>query len=249
MKIFLSPSNQKANIGAYVNTNECEQCNAIAVAANNYLVENYICQVTVAAQGDNMKARASYANVQNMDIYVAIHTNAFGDTSVTGTETFFYSADTRGRALAELLLDRVSALTNVKRRAKANDSLIELNTPNCTRAYLEVDFHSNPERAKWICDNTRLIGETVAKAIADFAGLTKRSVAENEEQFEQVKQELITEEFINENMDKILDMIRSRFSPERLYRVQAGAFTVKANARKLAQRLKDAGFGAVVKYE
>lgn len=250
-RIFLSPSNQTANIGAYENTNEHEQCLLIAQAAKAYLDANYDCITEIAQKTNNMKTRASYANTVGTDVYIAIHTNAFSDTSVRGTETFYYSDDKEGKALAEALLEAVGTLTGVKRRAKANDSLIELNTPVCTRAYIETEFHSNPERAKWIKENTTVIGEAIAQCAADFMKLEKRSEQDNADEKEEASIEY-GEKWILENIDLVLDAIAKNLkntdNSKKYYRVQMGAYSSKENAEKLAATLKEAGFNTIIKY-
>ena len=173
MNIFLSPSNQTANVGAYSNTNECEQCERIAKYAYDYLIKNYDCTVEIAERADNMSKRCAEAKDFGADFYLAIHTNAFNET-VRGTETYYHSSDAEGKKFATVLLDKVSELTECKRRTKANDNLIELNTPTCARAYIEVDFHSNPERAAWIVENAQKIGETIAECIVEQYNLSKR---------------------------------------------------------------------------
>ena len=171
MKIWLSPSNQTANIGAYSNTNECEQCERFANYAKNFLTANYNCEVQIATRADNMSTRCAKAKEWGADFYLAIHTNAFSDASVHGTETYYHSTDTEGKAFATKLLQAVSAITGVKRSVKTYDSLIELNTPTCTRAYIEVDFHTNVTQAAWMIENAQLIGETIGQTIADYYSL------------------------------------------------------------------------------
>lgn len=173
MNIFLSPSNQTANVGAYKGTNECEQCERIAKYAYDYLIKNYDCNVEIAERADNMNKRCSEAKAFEANLYLAIHTNAFNET-VRGTETYYHSSDAEGKKFAAVLLDKVSELTECKRSVKAYDSLIELKTSTCTRAYIEVDFHSNPERAAWIVANAQKIGETIAECIAEYYCLPKR---------------------------------------------------------------------------
>lgn len=241
MKIFLSPSNQRANVGAYTKSNECEQCTAIALQVKKFLDETYDCEVIVATESDNMKTRSQYANSIGTNVYVAIHTNAFSDKSVYGTETFYYSADENGRELANALLESVGKITGKKRRAKANDSLIELNTPSCTRAYIEVDYHSNPERAEWMQANTELIGNTIAKTIAEQAGLTVKTNSS----------EVDLESVVLDNLDRVLDVLKNNINTtaKRLYRVQAGAFASLKDAETLSQKLTQAGFTNVIRYE
>lgn len=173
MNIFLSPSNQTANIGAYKGTNECEQCERIAKYAYDYLVKNYDCNVEIAERADNMSKRWEEAKAFEADVYIAIHTNAFSDTTVRGTDVYYYAADVSGTALAAELFEKISALTERKHQFAAKN-YIELNTPTCTRAYIEVDFHSNPERAAWIVENAQKIGETIAECIAEYYCLPKR---------------------------------------------------------------------------
>lgn len=253
-RIFLSPSNQVSNVGAYGDTNECEQCTLIANAAKKYLESNYLCDVYVALQTDHVKTRADYANEQNIDIYIAIHTNAFGDPTVEGTETFYYSNDEPGRKLAEALLASVGDITGSKRRAKPNDSLIELNTPTCTRAYIEVDFHSNPQKAQWIKQNTDLIGNTIGKTVAEFAMLQNNTNQKIELPNTDEAEDDITrqnEKMIIENAGYIFDVIEKNNAlpnDNKLYRVQVGAYSHKKNAVKMAEKLKKAGFSAVIKY-
>ncbi|MBP3347890.1 MAG: N-acetylmuramoyl-L-alanine amidase [Clostridia bacterium] len=242
-KIFLSPSNQTANVGAYGDTNECEQCTLIANAARDHLLANYDCEVLMAEQNDDMAKRAAIANSTGVNFYVAIHTNAFNDPAVKGTETYFHSTDAAGKALAGELLETVSSLTGTKRRSKAFDSLIELNSPICARAYIEVDFHSNPQQAQWIKENTVAIGNAIATAIAKNAALPQKQEPAPKD---------YTEEII-QNVDLIFDVISQRLkesqSDTKYYRVQCGAFSSKENASALVQRLKNAGFSAIIKYD
>ena len=173
MKIFLSPSNQTANVGAYKGTNECEQCERVAKYASDYL-SGYDCAVMIATRTDNMTTRCAKAKEWGADFHIAIHTNAFSDKTVHGTETYYHSSDAKGKAFAAALLKAVGALTGCARASKSYDKLIELNTPTCARAYIEVDFHSNPERAEWIVSNAKAIGEAIAKTIIDFFGINKK---------------------------------------------------------------------------
>lgn len=173
MNIFLSPSNQTANVGAYKGTSECEQCERIAKYAYDYLIKNYDCSVEIAERADNMSKRWEEAKAFEADVYIAIHTNAFSDTTVRGTDVYYHASDVNGKALAAELFEKISALTERKHQFAAKN-YIELNTPTCARAYIEVDFHSNPERAAWIVENAQKIGETIAECIAAHYNLPKR---------------------------------------------------------------------------
>ena len=175
IKIFLSPSNETKNIGAYkaYNTNECEQAERIASAIAKYL-DDYECEVMIGERADNMNARITKAKEWGEDVHIPIHTNAFNDASVWGVETFYHSSDTKGKELATALLNAIGELIGKKRRAKVRDNLIETNTPTCTRAFIECDFHTNPERAKFIVENVDKFGEVIANTLIDFYQISKK---------------------------------------------------------------------------
>lgn len=176
MNIFLSPSNQTANIYAYGNTNEHEQCQKIARAAYDYLTQNYSCNVEIADKGWDISKRAEEARAFDADFYIAIHTNAYNDT-VKGVETYYYGGDRQGQSFAARLLNDMTLIGIVKRRTAAR-TYGELIMPTCARTYVEVDFHSNPERAKWIIENTKLIGERIAKTIVEYFSISPKEIEE-----------------------------------------------------------------------
>lgn len=177
MNIFLSPSCQIHNIYAYGNTNEHVQCKRIADAVRDYL-QGYDCNVKTAEQAWSIKQRAEEAKAFNADFYICIHTNAASNTAAKGAETYFYPTDTEGKALAEKLLNDITTLGIAKRRCIAQPTLGELLYPTCTRTYIEVDFHSNSERAKWIIENTTAIGECIAKSIVEYFCISKKKAEE-----------------------------------------------------------------------
>ena len=172
IKIFLSPSNETKNIGAYKNfsTNECEQAEKIARSVRDYL-EAYDCEVMIGERADNMNTRIAKAQAWGETVHIPIHTNAFSLASVWGVETFYHSSDATGKELATALLNGIGALIGKKRSAKKRDNLIETNTPTCTRAYIECDFHTNPSRAEYIVKNTDKFGEAIAKVLINFYDL------------------------------------------------------------------------------
>lgn len=75
-----------------------------------------------------------------------------------------------------------------------------MKTPAAPTVYIEVDFHDVPDVAQWIINNTELIGETIAKGICNYLGVTFKSAN------------------------------KPTTAGNVIYRVQIGAFSVKANA-------------------
>ena len=178
MNIFLSPSNQTENVGEYrkYSMNECLVCEKIAQAAHDYLIQNYDCNVMVSERADRMTVRIAKAKEFKADIYVPIHTNAAGTSAAKGCEAFYFVTDSEGRKLATELRDAMVSLGCASRSIKAANYQELRDNTFCTRAYLEVDFHTHPERTKWLVENTEIIGQKIAETIATHCKLKKRVV-------------------------------------------------------------------------
>jgi len=54
-------------------------------------------------------------------------------------------------------------------------TLGEITGPKAISVYIEVEFHDNKDYAKWIIDNTALIGETICKGICRGFGVTYKA--------------------------------------------------------------------------
>ena len=90
--------------------------------------------------------------------------------------------------------------------------------------YCECEFHDTVEGAKWIVEHTTEIGEAIAKGLCKYLGV--KYVPAKQETAEEPKAD----------------------AEQVLYRVQVGAFANRANAEKMLDRLKKAGFsGFIVK--
>lgn len=176
MNIFLSPSNQTENVGEYrkYGMNECFVCEKIAQAAHDYLIRNYECNVLLSERTDRMTTRIAKAKAFGANVYVPIHTNAAGTSSAQGCEAFYFVTDSDGRKLATELRDAMVLLGCASRSIKAANYQELRDNTFCTRAYLEVDFHTHPERTKWLVENTQLIGETIAQTIATHCKLAEK---------------------------------------------------------------------------
>ena len=101
---------------------------------------------------------------------------------------------------------------------RVDASLYEVRVPSAPTAYVECEFHDNPTASKWIVENTGLIGESIAHGICDYFGVTFKEP-------EQPKPA----------------------AADKLYRVQVGAFAVRANAEKMLAKLKAAGFDGFIR--
>ena len=172
-KVFLSPSNQYDNRYAYGNTTEGVQCGKISEACKVALERNGI--EVMLMHDESMQEKCQKSNEFGADLHVPIHTNAFNG-SVTGTRMFCYSASGEGMKACKAIFNVLAPITpGTSENIKVDTSLYEIRVPNAPTAYIEVDFHDNPTAAKWIVENTTLIGETIAKGICNYFGITYKA--------------------------------------------------------------------------
>ena len=125
----------------------------------------------------DLNKRARWAEKQEPDLMVSIHTNA-GPPTANGSESFYstVSPSPDSKSLAQFVLSRVVALNLQNRGVKqTNFNIINTNMPS---ALIEVAFHSNSELAagQTITDETRLndaafralAAKAISEGIMDF---------------------------------------------------------------------------------
>ena len=200
-RVYLSPSDQRSNTYAVGNTTEDVQCGKIAAACKTALERSGV--KVMVGQYDTMANRCKASDSFKAHLHVPIHTNA-ANGKASGTRIFCYKLDktSEGYKAAKAVFDVLAPLTpGTSENIKANPSLFEVKTPAAPTVYIEVDFHDVPDVAQWIIDNTEVIGETIAKGICSYLGVRFKAAAS-----------------------------KPAAGGNVIYRVQVGAFSVKANA-------------------
>lgn len=169
-KVFLSPSNQYDNVYAYGNTTEGVQCGKIAEACKTALIRNGI--DVMLMHDESMQEKCQKSNAFGADLHVPIHTNAFNG-KVMGTRMFYYSVGGEGAKACKVIFDLLSPITpGTSESISANPDLYEVRVPSAPTAYIECEFHDAVEGAKFIVNNTTLIGETIAHGICEYFGIS-----------------------------------------------------------------------------
>ena len=220
-RVYISPSNQTDNRYAYGNTTEAVQCGKIADACRIALERS---GVTVkVGHMPSMQDKCKESNAFGADLHVPIHTNAFNG-KVSGTRMFCFSQDGKGMKACKAIFARLAPVTpGTSENIRVDASLYEVRVPSAPTAYIECEFHDNATTAKWIVEHTADIGEAIARGICDYFGVTYKAP-------EQPK-----------------PAQPAKAAEGKLYRVQVGAFASRANAEKMLQRLKDAGFEGYIR--
>ena len=221
-KIYISPSDQTENRYAWGNTNEHAQCQRIAEAEAAALRRSGV-EVKLAAFGTTMAQRCAESDAWRADIHNCVHTNAFNG-KVMGTRMFCYAIPGKGYDACKAVFAELAPLSPGTSENIQKASYYEVRVPNAPSVYCECEFHDTAEGAKWIAEHTTDIGEAIAKGLCKYLGV----------KYVPAKQET----------PKPAEPAQS----DTLYRVQVGAFAVRANADRMLEKLKAAGFaGFVVK--
>ncbi len=168
-KIYLSPSDQTANIYAVGDTNEAVQCRKIALAAVEALNRCGFEAKTNTADGKSaMYERVAESNLWGADAHIPIHTNAFNG-KVSGFRAFYYAKNSIGQRLCEAIFSAVSPITpGTSDSITPKPEFYEVNSSNAPCAYLELGFHDNPVEAQYIIDHTKELAEAICKGICQF---------------------------------------------------------------------------------
>jgi N-acetylmuramoyl-L-alanine amidase len=84
-----------------------------------------------------------------------------------------YSNDKKNLEPAECIYKHVFNATpgTTKRAIQTRTDLAELKSTKATSVYVECEFHDNLAIAKWIIENTQVIGEAIAKGICEYYGV------------------------------------------------------------------------------
>lgn len=221
-KIYISPSNQKANTYATGGTNEKEQCHKIAKYCVAYLEKAGF--DTKCTYNDDMYARVKESNAFGADLHVAVHTNATGKHNVTGgTQILLYDLSGERKKVGQAVFNRLAPITPGKsaERLIAKPDFYEINSAKGITVYCECEFHDTKEGSDFIRKNAKAIGEAIAKGICDY-----------------YKVELPE--------DKKETTTKKTTTTDKIYRVQVGAFKSKKNAQAMQEKLKKAGFDSVI---
>lgn len=224
-KIYFSPSDQTRNTYAAGNTTEAIQCRQIALYAVEAAKRCGFEALTDAVSGgdDAMDKRIQQSNDWGADVHIPIHTNAFNG-QVMGTRMFCYDTSGEGYKLCKAIMDTLSPITpgesdNIT--AKHYDEVLYANAPT---VYIEVGFHDNNVEAQWIIDHKREIAEAIVKGLCNYYGVA----------------------YVTPDDQGKTAAPTASTGGNMLYRVQVGAFEVRANAEALRDKLKAAGYDAFV---
>ena len=249
-KVFISPSNQYANMYAYGNVSEKTVCTEIAENLSNILTANGI--IVYMYNALSMQERVKKSNALNVDLHIPIHTNAFNET-VGGTRLFTWDSNGTGYKIAKKIYKYLAPLTPGKSdNLQTYKTLYEIKNTTAPAVYCECEFHDVEKYAKWIIEHTFEIADAIGHGICDYFGIEYLAESEPEPETktlycvqvgafaEKKNAENYAKKVKNAGFDVYIKQV------EGLYKIQIGAYAVKSNADAMLKTVKNAGFDAFI---
>lgn len=172
-------------------------------------------------ENDPVADEVNECNKFKPDLAIDIHTNAGGGD---GCEAFYHYKGGLSKTLADNVLSEIVSIGQNSRGAKTKRNILGkdyykfIRETTAPAVIVEVAFIDNKQDITIVDElkEQQAMGVAIAKGILKTLGITY--VAE-------AKQET---------------------SQKKIYRVQVGSYSVKANAEKMKQQLKSAGYSAII---
>lgn len=178
------------------------------------------------SQSDVLKKIVEKCNAHTVDLDVSIHFNSgagdnIGNGNTTGTEVYVYSTSSKAAWAASGVCSAISDLGFKNRGVKINQNLYVLKHTSSPAMLIECCFVDDK-------DDVQLYNaQKMAEAIV--YGITGQKVEQN-----------VTGNHLPAGAEAPVE------NPKKLYRVQVGAYSIPDNAKAMQDRLKKAGFDAII---
>ena len=178
VSLWLSPSNQIHNIGFGEYRSEKERMNEVADVVEPILKKQGV-KVYRNDPEESIRDYTRRANELKVDLYFAIHSNAF-DGTAHGTVAYCHKFkdskgnETEGYRFAKRINEALMEIyprnnRGVKESYKMykGKPMWETSDSHMPACLVEIAFHDNEEDSKWILANIQPIGEQLAKAVLE----------------------------------------------------------------------------------
>ena len=178
VSLWLSPSNQIHNMGFGEYRSEKERMNEVADVVEPILKKQGV-KVYRNDPEESIRDYTRRANELKVDLYFAIHSNAF-DGTAHGTVAYCHKFkdskgnETEGYRFAKRINEALMEIyprnnRGVKESYKMykGKPMWETSDSHMPACLVEIAFHDNEEDSKWILANIQPIGEQLAKAVLE----------------------------------------------------------------------------------
>lgn len=100
-----------------------------------------------------LKERFNIANTRNADLFISIHQNSVGTTTVSGIETLYYGSNDNKEFASLVQNELILAAGATNRGIKVRNDLAVLNGTQMPAVLLEMGFITNPSEASLLLDS------------------------------------------------------------------------------------------------
>lgn len=216
---------KRVTLNGYPDTREWALNDRIADRLEQMLAD-YECKVirvddTTGANDISLVNRVGKANSANADIYISIHHNAgIHGGSGGGTVVYYYSSDVKRMDQAQKLYNFITDET----RLYGNRSMQVI------------------KNAFYVLKNTRMPAFLIENGFMDSTKDVPIILSEShaDKTAEGIRA------FVVQELALIKKIVEEKPEDNKVYRVQVGAYSKKANAENMQKKLKAAGFDAVI---
>jgi N-acetylmuramoyl-L-alanine amidase len=183
-----------------------------------------------------LQDRTNSANKLNVDLFVSIHANAYGSTwnSANGIETYVYVTKPReSYELAQKIQRNLITATGLKNRGVKTADFHVLRETKMDAVLVECGFYTNLEEYKLIQSEAyrQKCAEAITKGIVEQYKLNK------------VKTSSTSTTTPSQPKPPASSTTKG------LFKVQVGAYSIRANAEELVRQLEADGYQAFISYE
>ena len=220
--IFLDPGHGGSSIGASGNGLVEKEINLSFAQRLKRKFAAYDCEVLLTRTDDSrvsLSERVAIANNNNADLFLSIHSNGASSSRANGYEDYIHTSPFQTTIDYRDIIHRHTAA-------------VWLEAGRANRGKKRADFFVLRETnmSAILVENGFLTNATDANLLKDWS---------------------FTEDLLDAMVAgtvEALDIPRKPVVPEKLYRVQAGAFSTRERAEEQVMRLNEAGFEAFIIY-
>lgn len=203
------------------------QLKALGHTVYDCTVDDGAAHGSVTAASDVLTNIVKKCNAHSVDLDVSIHFNSnakdtTGDGETTGTEVYICTASSKAKGTAENICKAIAELGFKNRGVKVNGNLYVLRKTTAPAVLVECCFVDDK-------DDVALY-DSVSMASAIVYGITGQKCQESNKPADAGDEASTTPADTAATEQKVI------------YRVQVGAYSVKANAEAMQKKLKAAGF-------
>lgn len=226
-KVFISAGHGGNDPGAQANGFKEKDLNLdIALACNDVLIRHSVSVLMSRTKDENDPTadEVKESNAYKPDLSVSIHNNAVGGD---GVEAFYHYGGGLSKTAATNIVNEIVKIgqnsrgCKIKKQADGRDYYKFIRETTAPAVIVECAFVDNAEDIKIIDTKAERVamGTAIAKGILKTLGIAYKE-----------PKPVVTDTNVG----------------NKLYRVQVGAYSVKANAERMAKELNSKGYSAII---